>query len=105
MRIEASVTSLSWIPSEALGGLTKLPFDLGVSHYDPPPPDHLDDLATLRDADRFRFANQLRAWIDLDHTGRISGSGYAGGGIIGSTTLRLGSRSMAFAAVAYPDLQ
>jgi hypothetical protein len=38
-RIEASYTSISWIPSEAIGGLAWVPFDLGIGHYDEPPPD------------------------------------------------------------------
>src|SRR5690348_14053568 len=41
MRIESSVTSLSWIPSEAISGVMRLPFDLGPVHYDDPPPDHI----------------------------------------------------------------
>ena len=41
MRIESSVTSVSWIPSEAIEGLPKLPFELGIGHYDEPPPDRL----------------------------------------------------------------
>jgi hypothetical protein len=32
MRIESSVTIISWIPSAAITGLTRLPFDLGVTH-------------------------------------------------------------------------
>lgn len=36
MRIEGSVTSISWIPSEAIKGVTKLPFSMGVAHYDDP---------------------------------------------------------------------
>ena len=39
MRIEGSVTAISWIPSEAIEGMPKLPFELGVGHYDEPPPD------------------------------------------------------------------
>ena len=39
MRIESSVTAILWIPSEAVSGVTKLPFQLRVSHYDDPPPD------------------------------------------------------------------
>jgi len=41
MRIEGSVTAISWIPSEAIEGLPKLPFEFGVGHYDEPPPDRL----------------------------------------------------------------
>ncbi|HSP65706.1 MAG TPA: cyclic nucleotide-binding domain-containing protein [Candidatus Deferrimicrobium sp.] len=104
MRIESSVTSISWIPSEAVSGMTRLPFDMGVAHYDDPPPDTIDDLDALRQADRFRFANQLSAWIDVEG-GRITAHGYSGGGKIGSTTMRLGGRVATFAAVAFPDRQ
>jgi Cyclic nucleotide-binding domain len=104
MRIKSSVTSISWIPSEAIQGLTKMPFEMGMAHYDDPPPDHIDSLEELRAADRFRFANQLSAWIDVDD-GRITASGQDGHGLIGSTTLRLGSRGMTFAAVPLPDRQ
>ena len=61
---------------------------------------------TGRPADLFRFANDLRAWIEVDDGGAITGHGYAGGGLIGSTTMRPGRRpSATFQAVAYPDLQ
>jgi hypothetical protein len=46
MRIESSVTSLSWIPLGATEGFTRLPFGLRVAHYDPPPPEALDDLTS-----------------------------------------------------------
>jgi hypothetical protein len=102
MRNESSVTSISWIPSEAVQGVTKVPFETGVAHYDDPPPDHIESLEALRAEDRFRFANHLSAWIEvLD--GRIVGHGQEGGGQIGSTTLRFGGRGMTFAAVAFPD--
>ena len=38
MRIEKSVTSVTWIPSEAISGM-KVPFELGVADYDEPPPE------------------------------------------------------------------
>jgi Cyclic nucleotide-binding domain len=102
MRIESSVTSISWIPSEAVQGVTKVPFEMGLAHYDDPPPDHIDSLTALQEADRFRFANHLSAWIEVDN-GRIVDHGQGGGGQIGSTTIRLGGRGMTFAAVAFPD--
>jgi hypothetical protein len=104
MRIESSVTSISWIPQEAVEGPTKLPFEMGVAHYDLPPPDHIDDLDDLASHDRFRFANRLSAWIDVDD-GRITAHGYSGGGRIGSTTMRLAGRDVIFAAIALPDRQ
>ena len=105
MRIQSSVTSLSWIPSEAIPGATKLPFTLGINHYDAPPPDRLDDLGALHAAGRFRFANRLEAWIDVDDDGRITAAGHSGSGLIGYTVFTAGGRSMAVPGVAYPDIQ
>jgi len=104
VRIESSVTSLSWIPSEAVQGMTKLPFELGMAHYDAPPPDVLGDIESLRQADAFRFANELRAWIEVEN-GQVVGWGHAGSGHIGSTTVQMGPKAVVFAAVAFPDLQ
>ena len=84
--------------------MTKLPFEMGVAHYDAPPPDAVDDLEALRRADAFRFANELRAWIDVED-GAVVGHGQAGGGLIGSTTVRLGPRAMVFQAVPFPDIR
>ena len=105
MRYESCVTSLSWIPSEAVTGATRTAFDSGFTHYDDPPPAELGDVEELRAGDRFRFANVLRAWIEVDDSGRITGGGYDGSGIMGTTTLRLGSLSHTFQAVPLPDMQ
>jgi Cyclic nucleotide-binding domain len=106
MRVESSVTSLSWIPSEAVSGLSKAMFESGVAHYDEPPPDRIDDLEELREADRFRFANRLAAWVDIDD-GAIVDAGYASasGGLMGATTVRVAARAATFAAPAMPDLR
>lgn len=72
MRYESSVTSLSWIPSEAVTGSARLAFDSGIGHYDDPPPADLTDIEELRAADRFRFANVLRAWIEVGESGQIT---------------------------------
>jgi len=102
MRIESKVTSITWIPSEAITGMLKLPFEMGVAHYDDPPPETIEDIEALRQGDRFRFANVLRGWIEVED-GRIVAHGQDGGGLVGSTMMRLGSRSMTVAAVALPD--
>jgi hypothetical protein len=67
MRIESSISAISWIPEAAIEGLPKLPFELGIGHYDPAPPEQISpgDLERLRDEDRFREANHLAAWIDV----------------------------------------
>lgn len=105
MRYESSVTSLSWIPSEAVTGGTRAAFDAGITHYDDPPPDQISDIEALRATDKFRFANVLRAWIDVDGSGAITDCGYGGGGLMGSTTVRLGVLSYRFQAVKLPDIQ
>jgi CRP-like cAMP-binding protein len=102
-RIESSVTSVSWIPLDAMQGLQKLAADLQVVQWDPPPPDRLDNLDDLIAADAIRFANELRAWVDVQG-GRIVDHGRVGGCRIGGTTLRAGSRQVTFSAVALPDL-
>jgi hypothetical protein len=103
VRIESSVTSVSWIPSEAVTGMTKLPFELGFTHYDNPPPDVIENLEALGAADGFRFANRLGAWIDVQN-GKIVDHGYAGGAVMGSTTVRLGKQAT-FAAVGFPEIR
>jgi Cyclic nucleotide-binding domain len=105
MRYESSVTSVSWIPSEAVTGSMRVAFDVGIGRYDDPPPDEITDLAGLQAADRFRFANPLRAWIEVAPDGRIADAGYAGGGMIGSTTIRLGALKYRFQAAKLPDIQ
>ena len=97
--------SLSWIPSEAIEGSMRLAFDAGFTHYDPPPPDVVDDIEALRIADRFRFANVLKAWVDVDDSGRITDCGYSGSGLMGSTTVKVGPMRRTFEAISLPDLR
>jgi cyclic nucleotide-binding protein len=103
-RFESSVTAVSWIPSEAISGPSKIPFEFGVTHYDQPPPDTLEDLESLRTSDRFREANELRAYVEVDD-GRIVGYGHLGQGHIGATTVKMGPTAMRFPAVQLPDLR
>jgi hypothetical protein len=106
MRIESSVTAISWIPSDAIEGMPKLPFELGVARYDQPPPDALGegDLERLRAEDRFREANHLAAWIEVqDDT--IVDHGYEGAGLVGATTFNLGIRDITIPGVAFEVLR
>lgn len=103
-RFESSVTSISWIPMQAAEGLFHLPFDLGVAHYDPPPSETLD-LPGLLAQNAFRFANELRAWIDVDAEGKIAGHGAEGRGYLGATKVGLGPWGVSFAAVPFPELR
>ena len=108
MRIERSITTVSWIPSDLLEGMGKMATRMGLAHHDPPPPDSLGTdtkaaIEGLRDADRFRFANELRAYIEVDDEGLITDCGYCGGGMIGATTIGLGVGSITIPAVKLSD--
>src|SRR5215470_6103374 len=105
MRYESSVTSISWIPSEAVTGSTRVAFDAGFTHYDAPPPAQVDDIEALRSAGKFRFANVLRAWVETDSAGQISECGYSGGGLIGDTTVRMIGLKRTFQNALLPDLR
>jgi Cyclic nucleotide-binding domain len=85
-------------------GPLRVPVDMGIGHYDLPPPDQIDNLEALRDADRFRFANHLRAYIEVTD-GKVTGAGYLGGGLIGSTIVKLGSKIVNIPAVSYSDIR
>ena len=104
MRVESKVTSISWIPSEAVEGLPKVPFTMGVAHYDDAPPDRLVNIDLMHRADLFREANELNAWIDVEDD-RIVGHGHSGGGRIGITRLKVGPKELRVPAVAFPTLQ
>jgi hypothetical protein len=87
----------------------KMPFAVGMAHYDEPPPATLEGdsvpeaLRALRDDDRFRFANHLAGWIEV-RDGRIVAWGQGGEALIGSTTVRAG-RSVTVAAVGFETLR
>jgi hypothetical protein len=105
MRIESSVTSVSWIPSESVSGLFKAGFAAGASHYDAPPPDFIEDLHGLFAAERFRFANHLAAWIEVEDGGIVD-AGYSGRGYISSTRFGWGpQRELTFQPVSFPELR
>ena len=46
----------------------------------------LGAISELRAADRFRFANLMRAWIEVDIAGQITAGGYGGSGLMGAST-------------------
>jgi Cyclic nucleotide-binding domain len=106
MRIASSVTAISWLPSDAVEGMPTLPFELGVVRYDEPPPDRLEDgdLERLRAENRFREANRLAAWIDVED-GRIVGQGYEGTGVVGPTSISLGISDITIPGVAFEVLR
>jgi hypothetical protein len=109
MRVEAAVTSMSWIPSDSVWGPLKLGFDLGLSHWDEPLPDAISgvqDVDELCEHDRFRFANVLQGWVDVNDGGVADhGFGERSGLVMGATTVRLARGGVTFAAVALPVLR
>ncbi len=108
MRFESSVTSVSWIPSESVSGLYQAGFAAGTSHSDDPPPDVIKDLAeldALHAAERFRFANRLAAWIEVEN-GHVVDAGYSGRGYISRTRFGWGPhREVTFAPAEFPELR
>jgi hypothetical protein len=109
MRVETTVASVSWIPSESLTGPMRGVVDAGVSHWDEPPPDRIggaEELHALCREDRFRFANLLTCWIEVED-GRVVDAGVdpSGGLVMGATTVRLGAVEATFRAAALPVLR
>ncbi|MEM9652065.1 MAG: cyclic nucleotide-binding domain-containing protein [Actinomycetota bacterium] len=103
-RVETSFTSVSWIPAEAMTGFMRLPMDVGLGHYDPPPPEHLDDLDGLVAAGRCRFANRLNVWADITD-GHIVDSGSSGGGMVAKTEVDLKALTIRVAAIPFPEIR
>ena len=104
MRIESSVTAVSWVPAGSVEGGQRLAFHVGAAQYDDPPPDHLDDLPSLLDGGRVRLANQLRGFVEVSD-GRIVASGQSGQGHVGSAREAADAAQVGFAAIPLPDLR
>jgi Cyclic nucleotide-binding domain len=117
VRIESSVTAVSWVPLDCVEGGQRLHFHVGAAQYDDPPPDRLDDLEALLAGGRVRLANQLRAFVEVDR-GRIVARGQSGRGHVGAPGHPAGPGAgsggppgaeppafAGFTAVALPDLR
>ena len=104
MKIQSSVTAVSWIPAGTVKGLAKQPFSLGLTHYDEEPPALVDDIEALLRDDRFREANVHRAWIEVEG-GKVVGYGQTGSGYVGSTTMKVGPGKVTVKGHALPTLQ
>jgi hypothetical protein len=104
MRISSSVTAITWLPFAALDALPELPIGIAVAHYDEPPPAVLGDLDELRDGDRFREANQLQGWIEVEG-GEIVGYGRDGRSMVTGAGLDLDAGQIAFPALEFPVIR
>jgi hypothetical protein len=103
MRVESAITSVTWLPFAALDALPDLPLGLAVAHYDEPPGERIGELAALREADAFREANELRAWIEVEE-GRIIGHGVDGWDHAGRS-VEDGAQQIRFPAVQLPAIR
>ena len=104
MRIERTATSISWIPSDSIPGLMRVPFERRLMHYDPPPPLTLADLDGMRRRGEFRFANELRAWIDVED-GTVRDCGYSGGLTMGLTPITAGPLRVMLPTKGNPEIK
>ena len=76
--------------SQAVEGSTKIAFEKGLAHYDEPPPEVIQDIKALRDADRFSFANVLSAWVEVNEPDGSWTAVMTAGGLMGSTSAKVG---------------
>jgi hypothetical protein len=104
VRVESSVTAVTWLPFAALDALPNMPLGFAVAHYDEPPGERVTDIDALRQADAFREANELRAWIEVEG-GEIVAHGREGRGVVAGVGLELGPEQVAFPAVEFPVIR
>jgi len=104
MRIERTATSISWIPSDSIPGLMRVPFERRLMHYDPPPPLTITDLDGMRRRGEFRFSNGLSAWIDVER-GEIRNRGYSGGLTMGLTPITAGPLRLMLPTKGNPEIR
>jgi hypothetical protein len=105
MKFESTVTSISWIPADAVKGIRDLPFDIGSLDFDAQLPNELAQREELTETFSFRFENRLTAWIDVDDEGEIVEAGFSGGGLMGTPLERGSPHRALFQATLLPELQ
>jgi hypothetical protein len=104
VRIESSVTAITWLPFAALDALPNMPLGFAVAHYDEHPGERLGDVAKLRETDSIREANELCAWIEEDDA-EIVDHGHMGRGVVAGVGRAPGPEQLAFPAVEYPIIR
>lgn len=102
MRVESGITAITWVPFGALDAMPNLPLGLAVAHHDEPPPELLGDLEDLHAADRFREANELRAWIEVAD-GEIVDFGHAGRAFV--SPFDVAAQQVAFPTLEFPVIR
>jgi hypothetical protein len=107
VRVEGSVTTISWVPAKAVERDAKVGLRLGTSRADDEPPADLGpDIDATLDAlgDRYRFANHLRGFAEFDDNGEVRRYGEQGSGRLGHRTVREGV-DLAVATIPMPELR
>ncbi len=105
VRIDGSVTSISWVPADAVERDAKAELQLGTSRADEAPPADLGpDIDATLDAvgDRYRFANHLRGFAEFDDDGEVRCYGDQGSGRLGQPTVREGVE-LAIGTIPMPE--
>src|SRR4029453_14137175 len=97
VRIESSVTAVSWVPADVVEGGQRLQFHVGAAQYDDPPPTPPDALGGRPAAGRGRRATGLEGWLGVGG-GRIVAAGQAGQGSVGAAREAAGAAQVGFAA-------
>jgi hypothetical protein len=87
MRVESRVFSLSWLPSDVVTGVARVPLSIGLARADAPPPEVVADPQALVAAGSARQANDLHAWAEFGEDGRPTSWNY---GDTGDGEARLG---------------
>ena len=90
MRFESSVTAISWIPRKRSRACPRSRSSSGIGHYRAAPDRLTEATSSVSATPTASEANLLKGWAEVDD-GRIVDAGYEGGGLVGSTTFRLGA--------------
>ncbi len=105
MRVEGSVTAISWVPADAIGPDARAALRLGTSGADDEPPVNLGpDIEATLDAvgDRYRFANHLWGFAEFDDDGEVRRYGEQGSGRLGHWRVHEGLE-MAIGTIPMPE--
>lgn len=80
MRVQSTVTAITWIP--AMSQLSRTSPEVQLYGHDDPPPDALPDEHAFEELHRrfsFRYAHRHAAWAEFDDSGAVVEYGYGGG--------------------------
>jgi hypothetical protein len=105
VRVEGSVTTISWVPADAVGWEPKAGLRLGTALADDEPPADLGpDIGAALDAlrDRYRFAHHLWGFAEFDDDGEVWRYGEQGNGRLGYRSVHEDGE-LAIGTIAMPE--